>query len=276
VTGTAVETPAAVLVLAGQRAGAADPLLAVTGHAAKALVPVAGRTMLSRVVEALHAGAGGAACYTSGLAPEHLAQAGLPEDVAVTPLAGSSGPAASVIAAIEAGGLPTPLLVTTCDHPLLRPEIVAHFLAEARASGADIAVGLAERSVIETAFPGARRTYLRLGGTGYSGCNLFYIARPAGLAAVRFWQEAERDRKRPWRIARRFGVGSLLWLLLARPGPDAAFAHLSRRLGVRAAPVILPFAEAAMDVDKPADLAEAEALLGARQAAPAAAPDGGA
>jgi CTP:molybdopterin cytidylyltransferase MocA len=42
---------------------------------------------------------------------------------------------------------------------------------------------------------------------------------------------------------------------------------LSRRSGARLAVVALPFAEAAIDVDKPADLALAEAALARREAA---------
>ena len=47
------------------------------------------------------------------------------------------------------------------------------------------------------------------------------------------------------------------------PSPDA-LAALGRRTGTRLAAVEMPFAEAAIDVDKPADLALAEAVLANR------------
>ena len=45
---------------------------------------------------------------------------------------------------------------------------------------------------------------------------------------------------------------------------NAAFAELSRMAGVRAVPVVLPQPEAAIDVDKPSDLAQAERILASR------------
>ena len=46
----------------------------------------------------------------------------------------------------------------------------------------------------------------------------------------------------------------------------AVFALLSRRLGATVAPVILPFAEAAIDVDSAGDLALVRGILAARAA----------
>lgn len=256
--------PASVLVLAGQREGERDALRAAAGADWKALIAVGGVPMLARVADALAAAFPAVPVTVSGLPAQVLAQVALPAPARA--LAGGSGPAESVARAFETGGLALPALVTTADHALLTPAMLAHFAAASAAAGADMTVGLAEQSVIEAAWPGTRRTYLRLGGRGYSGCNLFWVASPRALAAIRFWRQVEADRKRPWRIARRFGPGALAWLALTRPGPERAFAFLSRRIGARVAPVILPFAEAAIDVDKPEDLALAEAALARRQA----------
>lgn len=252
-----------VLILAGRRAGERDALLEAAGVESKAFVPVAGKPMLARVVEALAGSGRPAPIRVSGLDRAELAALGLPSglDLDTAPDAPAGGPAGSVLAAIEQGGLALPVLVVTCDHALLRPEMVDHFVSEALRRDADLAVGLAEERVIQNAYPDTRRTYLRLGGVGYSGCNLFLVVRPGALVAIRFWQQVERDRKRPWRIARRFGPLALLWLVLRRPGVEAAFAFLSQRIGARVAPVVMPFAEAAIDVDKPDDLALVERIL---------------
>ena len=42
---------------------------------------------------------------------------------------------------------------------------------------------------------------------------------------------------------------------------ERAFAIASRRIGIVARPILLPFAEAAIDVDKPADKELAEQIL---------------
>ncbi|MEM7709754.1 MAG: hypothetical protein AAF264_03205 [Pseudomonadota bacterium] len=49
---------------------------------------------------------------------------------------------------------------------------------------------------------------------------------------------------------------------------DAALSALGRRTGARIAAVDMPFAEAAIDVDKPADLTLANRILEARDTAP--------
>lgn len=255
--------PVQALVLAGARAGG-DPLCRVEGVESKALIDIAGQPMLSRVLRALaQSRANCGTPWVVGLEGAALASAA--DGMACQTVAGlGRGPAASLLKAIE-GPVAMPLLVTTCDHALLTPQMIDTFLEKSIASGADLTVGLADRATIEVAYPQTRRTYLRLGGDELSGCNLFYLATPQALGVIRFWQHAEQDRKNPWRIAWRFGPLTALRILMARAGVEAVFALLSRRLGVRVAPVILPFAEAAIDVDKPADLALVREIYAGRR-----------
>jgi GTP:adenosylcobinamide-phosphate guanylyltransferase len=243
-----------VMVLAGaRRGGADDPLAQTEGVASKAVIDICGQPMLARVLAALAGSrAAGAPVGVVGLDGDGLraAAGGHP----CQPIeAQGAGPASSLLAALG-DGIAQPVLVTTCDHALLTPDMIDVFLQKSLESGADLTVGLAERATIERAYPATRRTYMRLGGAELSGCNLFYLAGPRALNVLRFWQGAEQDRKKPWRIAWRFGPLTALRILMARSGPEAVFAMLSRRLGARVSPVILPFAEAAVDVDKPADL----------------------
>ena len=241
----------AALILAGRRGGT-DPLLsAYPDLPSKALLPVAGTPMIARVLAAVRPAA--SEVWVSGLTREEAGG-----DVTEAPRAG--GPAAALAAAAEAGA-PMPLLVTTADHALLDASMLAEFLDKARATGADMVVGFAERGVIEARFPTTKRTYLRFADAQVSGCNLFYLAGPEALPAVRFWQRAEADRKTPWKLARHVGLGVLSKYLLGRLTLPGVFAHASKRTGARIAPVLLDRAEAAVDVDKPADLALVEAVL---------------
>ncbi|TCP36665.1 nucleotidyltransferase family protein [Sphingomonas sp. BK235] len=249
----------AALVLAGSRGGI-DPVAAAAGVSDKALAELGGRTMLARVVEALHA-AGVAQVAVSATSPTVVAAA---ERLGATPLPTEPGPSASTALALERLG--APLLVTTGDHALLRPEWVTDFVAAVPAD-ADVAVLLARREAIERAAPGSRRTYLRFADGHWSGCNLFYLATPQAAAMIRLWQEVERDRKRPWRIVRRLGPGLLLRYLAGRLTLAAAVAHLGRRAGVTAAIVAAADGLAAVDVDTPADLDDARARLAQRAAA---------
>ena len=76
-----------------------------------------------------------------------------------------------------------------------------------------------------------------------------------------FWRRVEQERKRPWRLVRAFGLRPLFAYLFGRLTLDDAMVRASGVIGARVAAVRLPFAEAAIDVDKPADLALVEAIL---------------
>lgn len=251
------------LVLAGARAKG-DALCLSEGVVSKAVIQIAGQPMLARVLQTLAASGLDVPVWLVGLQGDTVQAASGGVDCIPLPAQGA-GPASSLLAALD-GTIRLPLLVTTCDHPLLTPAMVDSFLRQSLASGADLTVGLAERGVIEAAYPHTRRTYLRFGAAQLSGCNLFFLSSPKALAVLRFWQSAEQDRKHPWRIARRFGIWTALRILLGRPEPEAAFALLSRRLGARIHPVILPFAEAAIDVDSPGDLALVREIFARRAA----------
>ncbi|MHC4816413.1 MAG: nucleotidyltransferase family protein [Planctomycetota bacterium] len=261
------------LVLAGQRGGQ-DPVAQAAGVSHKCLVPAAGVPMLRRVVDALAASPSVGPIAVSIEQPALLADWQVPDppDGQLLALASAGSPSQSVLAAVEALGVPYPLLITTADHPLLSLTMIETFCAGARRPGIDVAVGLTAREVIAQAYPDNRRTYIKFRDTGYSGANLFAIVSEEGLEAVRFWRRVERERKRPWqrkrpwRMVRAFGWGNLLDYRLVRLTLDQAMERASRVLGLHALAVALPFAEAAIDVDKPADLKLVEEILAQREA----------
>ena len=234
------------LVLAGSRGGV-DPVAAYGGASHKALIRLGGETLLARVVGALQvAGATRIAVISSH--PEvqaeiaHLGAEALDE---------AAGPSLSVRTGAERLG--TPLVVTTADHALLRPEWVTRFLADTPAD-ADVTVLVAARATVEAAAPGTKRTWLKLADGDWSGCNLFYLANDRALAVIDLWRRVEAERKRPWKMAQILGPRMLLRYVTRRLGLRDAAARLGALAGVRAAIVETPYGLASVDVDKPADL----------------------
>ena len=113
------------LVLAGARAEG-DPLCLSEGVISKAMIDIAGQPMLSRVLRALGGSRVNLPAFVIGLKGAALEQAA--DGIACHfNEAQGKGPAASLLMALE-GSVATPLLVTTCDHALLTPEMIDTFL----------------------------------------------------------------------------------------------------------------------------------------------------
>ncbi len=264
------------VVLAGHRGGGQDALARARGVPHRALLEVGGVPMLLRVVRALRATPGVGRIVVSIGEPEALRSqpelAALVAEGGLEPHRSLDSPSRSTLDVLEQLGPERPVLVTTADHPLLTPAIVGHFVAGAERSGADLAVGAVAGERVRSDYPSAVRTWVRLRDGDWSGANLFALRTPAARRAVEFWRRTEQLRKRPWRLVSAFGPGTLLLFLLRRLDLEAGLARVSDRLGVRVDLVSLPFAEAAIDVDRPADLELATRILRERDLASSAPP----
>ncbi|MBB5519233.1 NTP transferase domain-containing protein [Amphiplicatus metriothermophilus] len=248
--------PLNALVLAGRRRGD-DPLAEAAGGAHKAFIDIAGKPMIVRVLESLAA--------TPGLEEILLAA---PDDVRaqlaarldaglaarIRHLPAEDSPAASALAALDASAPDAELLLAASDHPLLTPAMIEEFLAGARRDSVDAAAACVTRETMEAAYPGAPRTFVRLRNFSFSGANLFWFRGARARPLVAFWRRIEAERKNPARMARIIGPGAGLLYLAGLLTKERALAMIEARTGVRAALVPLSVAEAAIDVDKPADL----------------------
>lgn len=242
------------IVLAGERPEP-DGFALANGVPLKALIAVDGEPMIARVVRAVLAAPSIGRVVVLAQDPERLIAAGtewLAEEERVTVLPAQSGITASIAAIAGSAEAPYPLVVTTADHALLRPEMVEGFLAAA--GGADIAAAVVERRVVERAHPDTRRTWLTFRGGKYSGANLFALATPASARALDIWSHVERDRKRTLKLLSYFGPLILIGATTRTLSLAQAARIISRRFGVALKVVPLPWPEAAIDVDKPADL----------------------
>lgn len=255
------------IVMAGSRRGL-DPMAATAGVSHKCLIEAAGLTLLERVLDTLAASprvAHTVLCVEESFAAPAFVRNRIAQGT-LTRLHAAGSPAASATRACERFGGDMPLLVVTADHPLLDGEMLDYFCSRAEGAG-DVAVAVAPASVVLESYPDASRTLLRFADGPYCGCNMFALNTPAAAAVTRFWMRVEAERKKPWRIVRLLGVWPLARYLAGRLPLARALEVISTRLGVRAAAVSLPFAEAAVDVDKPEDLALVRAILERRSGA---------
>ncbi|WP_417448917.1 nucleotidyltransferase family protein [Kordiimonas sp.] len=256
------------IVLAGTRRDD-DPVAALIGGQFKALVPICGEPMVSRVVRAL-ASSGSVKRVVVVFDEPEMLFAACPElkdgfgDVAVEVMPCAGTICCSVASAIEAAGAEWPYLVTTADHALLTPVMVDGFCEDARKQRG-LAVGFVERSYLDAAHPGSKRTYLPFKETQLSGANLFAFISKESLPVLDFWRALEQKRKKPWKLFKAFGYRNLVGLLFKRFTVDQAFERASCVLGVDAFAVRLPFAEAAIDVDTALDYEQVTQIIQLRE-----------
>jgi len=170
-------------------------------------------------------------------------------------------PSASVAAALDMVEQGQPVLLTTSDHALLNDRIVDHFCRQARDSGCDLLVALAPHHLVQTAYPSVRRTVLRFSDQACCSCNLFAFMTPASRSVAGFWTRVESQRKKPWRVMSILGWWFVLRYLLGRLSLEQALSRVSRILGMKVGAVIMPFPEAAVDVDTENDLRFVQQLL---------------
>lgn len=247
-----ISSPFRAVVLGGDRQ-AHDAVAQAAGVSCKALSPVAGTPMIMRVVNALETSAEVGSLLLCG--PSQLAVAennGLQNGINSGRFSWMAHNASLSTSAYQAmASLPkdVPILLTTADHALLTASIVDFFCQEARKSACDAVVGVALYSNVKGAFPELKKTVLRFRDNDYCGCNLYAFLTPQGRTLAEFWQHLEKQRKKPWRLIRVLGWTAVMRYFLGALSLEQALHALSQRLNLRLGAVLLPFPEAAVDVD---------------------------
>jgi len=254
----------AIILAAGR--GPSDPMAAAYGVSHKCLIEVGGTPMLRRVVDTLanHASIGEISVAIDDRDVGIKALGDAVSKVVFVPTAESAARTVYALLAQSKGDYP--ILLTTADHPLLTGGMIDSFLTHSADAPADLTVGLASAETILAAYPDASRTFLRFGDDRVSGCNLFGLRTANAVKAIDFWHYLEPVRKKPWRLFAAFGPLAIVRFFTGKMNVERAFAVASRRIGIVARPVLLPFADAAVDVDKPADKELAEQILRKRAA----------
>lgn len=258
------------LVLAGDR-HANDPVIALGDAGCKALTPVNGVPMLHRVVSALNSseliGDITLVGPNRALLDRDPFMHALLDSGAVSALEPAASPSASALRGLQHIAA-RPVFVTTADHALLRREIVDYFLEHSRTSVCDVTVAVTPLATVLGMFPDNRRTAIKLQGGPYCGSNMFAFMTPESEKIAAFWRNIEQQRKNPRKvIAGALGFAATLKYLLGRLSLDQAMQRISAAVGVRVGAVVMPFAEAAVDIDSVSDHRLVEQTLRQRMTA---------
>jgi len=253
-------TPCTAVVLAGSRPGV-DPFAKAYGTDLKALIPVGGVPMVRRPVEALLASAGVGRIRVLAQQPERIAAA-LPDHGRISVEASGETIALTLEAMCADPSVQWPVLVTTADHALLTPGMIADFLG--KAEGADVAIGIVSSDALLTRLPQTKRTWLKFRGGAYSGANLFLLGGPQVRSALEVWRTSEQNRKKAWRMLFTLGFSGFLGAVLRLRTLQQTLNSVGEKLGLTIRAVELSDPLAAVDVDKPEDHDLVTAILEGR------------
>jgi len=244
------------IILAADRE-AENPVAKAAGVRCKSLAPVNGKPMVLRVLAALSASRSVNRKILCG-PPKNIIdrEPELSQYVAAGQadwMESQETPSLSTIHVIQKVPAETPVLLTTSDHALLSPKIVDHFCREAQRAGCDVVAAVAPYKTVTAAYPQTRRTAYRFKDGSYCSCNLFAFLTPLSRTVPSFWRKVEQQRKNPLKVISKLGWITVLRYMLRSLTLTDAVAQISKHLGCRAGIVVLPFPEAAIDVDSASD-----------------------
>lgn len=252
----------AVLLAADRHSN--DPVAKAAGVACKAMAEIQGEPMLLRVLTALQASHEIGRITLSGPTQETVQHTpelhGKIADGKLGWVEPQGSPSASVDAFLNTLGDNDPVLIATADHAFLKAHMVADFVRQARLSEYDAVVALAYFDQVKSAFPKLRKTVLKFKDGAYCGCNLYAFPTVQGRCAAAFWRQVENQRKSPLRTIRVIGWLAVIRYMLGRLTLTDALQALSQRMGIRVGAILLPYPEAAVDVDSAEDWYQVQEL----------------
>jgi len=262
------DTRYTALVLAASR-GNLDPLAQAGGVSHKCFIDIAGQPMLRRVVESVME-SGRVGRIIVAIEPDSIAEAReilapLPGAEAIDYVASRENIGTSVAAVATEAMLP--LIITTGDNALHTGEMLRYFCDALDPVTEDGAIGLTPASYVLEKYPEGNRAFHRFRDGAFSSCNLYALLTPKALEAPRIFNSGGQFGKKPRRLIGAFGLFAFLLYKSRLFKLRTVLRALSRTIGVRTAPILMPFAEGPIDVDRQVDWDLANRIVAAREAA---------
>lgn len=221
----------------------------VSEVANEALLPIAGRPMLSYVLDAV-CGAQQVGRVVVVGTPE--IEPVLPEGVALVEAGDEL--IANVERGIAALEQSVPVAIVTSDIPLVTPAIIDGFVAECGRRPADLHYPAIAKELVEAAFPGVKRTYAKLREGTYTGGNIFLVHPRIVAATIGKLKSFVDARKSPAKMAGLLGPGFVVKMAMGALSAYEVEVKVGRMFGIRGVVVFTEYPEIGVDVDKLSDL----------------------
>jgi GTP:adenosylcobinamide-phosphate guanylyltransferase len=244
------------IVLAADREQV-NPVAKIAGVRCKSLAPINGIPMIFRVLGALSASKKVVGSLLCGPPRSIIDQEPELRDYVASGKAAwmenQATPSLSASEAIKSMPQGDAILLTTSDHALLTPQIVDYFCRAAQNSGCDLVVALARHETVLHAYPKTSRTTYRFRDGRYCTCNLFAFLTSRARTVPSFWRRIEKQRKNPLRVISILGWLTVLRYIMGILPLSEAVVRISKLLGCKVGIVVVPYPDAAIDVDTAED-----------------------
>ncbi len=239
------------VVTAGGMPKEDDPMYAYTQGKPKALLQFGDRTMLERVLDALQ----------DSKSIDKIVVVGLGDDLGMTfkrpvhhlPDHGSlvANNMAGITWLREQNPDSGVILACSSDIPLITAKMVDQLVELCQPFADHYYYTYVTKETMEKRFPGSNRTYVKLKGVEIAGGDLGLLHASVIDANQELFEALANARKHAWKIAKVVGFKMLFKFLFRRLGLAELKVEAERILGGPVCIVELPFAELAMDADKP-------------------------
>jgi GTP:adenosylcobinamide-phosphate guanylyltransferase len=256
------------LVTAGGIPAPDEPLYLATQGKSKALMDVAGKPMAQWVLDALGGSSRVDRVVLVGLEPDCGLTCAKPMHFLSNQGAMLANIQAGLKAILDLNPGAEYVLAVSSDIPAITAPMIDWTVDTTMQTDYDLHYLIVERSVMETRFPGSRRSYVRLKEGEFCGGDMNVIrSRLAG--DQRLWERIVAARKNALKQAALVGLDVLGLVMIHQLTLDGAGRRISRTLGLKGHAIPTPYAEIAMDIDKPHQLEILRQDLAARHPAAA-------
>jgi len=242
------------IVTAGGIPQPEDRLYTFSNGDAKALIDIAGKPMVQWVLDALGDSKNVDNVIVIGLS----SRSGITCKKPLHFLSNQGRLLANIVAGVnkvlELNKKNKYVLVVSSDIPAIKPVMVDWLIETCMQTKDDLYYGVCPKDVMESRFPGSKRTYTHLKDMDVCGADMNITHVRMATEHLDMWEQLIGTRKSPLRSASIIGFGTLFKLATRQLTLEEAVSRVSQRIGIKGRAVVWPYAEPCMDVDKPHQL----------------------
>jgi GTP:adenosylcobinamide-phosphate guanylyltransferase len=241
-----------------------EPLYQYSNGQSKALIDIAGRPMVQWVLDALGDAKSIDRVVVVGLTDKMGLKCRKPLDFVSNEGRLLENLKAGTARVLKRNPRAEYVLFVSADIPAIQGPMVDWVVETCGETKDDLYYNVVRRETMEERFPTSKRTYTRLKDLELCGGDLNMARAKIVSENSEFWGKVLDARKNPVAQAALIGPDIIFKFLFRSLTIDDVIQRVADKLGLKGRAILCPYAEIAMDVDKPHQLEIMRAFLGAK------------